>query len=136
MLEIARTRQTEVNEDSIAVRNENKGDRELTSFNTRSYVLVKYPHSNNGRGPPTKLLFWKVSMRVERRDGDRYTLRNIVTGKEVDYHVQLLNPFLYDERVTDPLEIAVQEHDEYLVDEILAHRFPARIDGRSPGLEC
>jgi hypothetical protein len=46
-------------------------------------------------------------MRVERRDGDRYTLRNLVTGKEGDYHVQLLKPFLYDERVTDPLEIAV-----------------------------
>jgi hypothetical protein len=46
-------------------------------------------------------------MRVERRDGYRYTLRNLVTGKEGDYHVQLLKPFLYDERVTDPLEIAV-----------------------------
>ena len=137
MLEIARTRQAEVNENSIAVRNENRGDRELTSYNARSYVLVKYPHSNYGRGPPTKLLpFWKGPMRVERRNGDRYTLRNLVTGKEGDYHVQLLKPFLYDERVTDPLEIAVQEHDEYLVDEILAHRFPARIDGRSPGLEC
>jgi hypothetical protein len=74
-------------------------------------------------------------MRVEQKDGDRCTLRNLVTGKEGDYHVQLLNSFQYDERVTDPLEIAVQEHDGYLVDEILAHHFPARIDGISPGLE-
>jgi hypothetical protein len=131
MLEIARTRQAEVNEDSIAVRNEKRGDKELTSYNERSNILVKYPHSNYGRGPPTKLLpFWKGPMRVKRRDGDCYTLRNLTTRKEGDYHIQLLKPFLYDERVTDPLEIAVQ------VDEIQAHRFPARINGRSPGLDC
>jgi hypothetical protein len=48
MLEIARTREAEVNKDCITVRNENREDRELTSYNARSYVLVKYPHSNYG----------------------------------------------------------------------------------------
>ena len=50
------------------------------------------------------------------------TLRNLVTGKESDYHIQLLKPFIFDERVTDPLEIAIQEDDGYIVDEILQHR--------------
>jgi hypothetical protein len=39
-----------------------------------------------------------------------------VTGKEADYHIQLLKPFLYDERVTVPLEVAIKGHDEYLVE--------------------
>jgi hypothetical protein len=45
-------------------------------------------------------------MKVEKMDGDRYSLRNLVTGKEADLHVQFLKPFLYDERVTVLLEVA------------------------------
>ena len=77
-------------------------------------------------------------MRVEGRDGDRYSLRNLVTGRKTDFHVQLLKPFLYDERVTVPLEVAIKEHDEYLVEhlEIMDHRYAVRINGRPRGLEC
>jgi hypothetical protein len=63
-------------------------------------------------------------------------LRNLVTGKEADFHVQLLKPFLYDERVTDPLEVAIREHDEYLVEQIMNHRYSEIINGRHRGLEC
>jgi hypothetical protein len=63
-------------------------------------------------------------MKVERRDGDRYSLRNLVTGKDADFHVQLLKPFLYDERV----------HDEYLVEQIMEHRYTERVNGRPRGL--
>jgi hypothetical protein len=62
-------------------------------------------------------------MKVERKDGDRYSLRNLVTGKEADFHLQLLKPFLYDERVTVPLEVTIREHDEYLVEYIMDHRY-------------
>jgi hypothetical protein len=106
MFKVARAQQAEINEANIANRIAERGDRELTS-----YVLVKYPHSTYGRGPPTKLLpFWQGSMKVEKRNGDRYSLRNLVTGKEADFHVQLLKPFLYDERVTE----AIREHDKYI----------------------
>jgi hypothetical protein len=73
-----------------------------------------------------------------REDGDRYSLRNLVTGKEADFHVQLLKPFLYDERVTDPLEIAIREHDEYLVEQIMDmnNRYAERVNGKPRGLEC
>jgi hypothetical protein len=61
--------------------------------------------------------------------------------KEGEYNVQLLKPFLYDERFMGLLEIAVQEHDKYLVDENLARdedlaHFSTRTDSRFPGLEC
>jgi hypothetical protein len=137
MLEVARIYQEELNETNIAIRTENRGDRALANHSIGDYVLVKYPSSSYGRGPPTKLLpFWKGPMRVERKEGDRYTLRDLVTGKENDYHVQLLKPFFYDERVTSPIEVAIQEHDQYLVDKISAHRQGERINGRPGGLEC
>jgi hypothetical protein len=75
-------------------------------------------------------------MRVEGRDRDRYSLRNFVTGRKTDFHVQLLKPFLYDERVTVPLEVAIKEHDEYLVEQIMDHRYAVRVNGRPRGLEC
>jgi hypothetical protein len=73
---------------------------------------------------------------VEGRDGDRYRLHNLVTGKEADLHVQLLKPFLYDERLTVPVEVAIKEHDEYLVEQIMDHRYSERVNGRPRGLEC
>ena len=137
MFEVARSHQEEINEANIAKRVELRGARDLASYATGAYVLVKYPHSNYGRGPPTKFMpFWRGPMRVERSEGDRYRLRNLVTGKEADFHIQLLKPFLYDERVTEPLAVAIQEHGEYLVDEILNHRYAARVNGKPRGLEC
>jgi hypothetical protein len=137
VFEVARTQQAEVNEANIANRVTARGGQELTAYVPGTYVLVKYPHSTYGRGPPTKLLpFWRGPMKVEGRDGDRYRLRNLVTGKEADYHVQLLKPFLYDERVTVPLEVAIKEHDEYLVEQIMDHRYAERVNGRPRGLEC
>jgi hypothetical protein len=101
MFEITCAQQAEVNEANIANCIAERGDKELTSYAPGFYVLVKYPHFTYGRGPPTKLLpFWPGPKKVEKKDGDRYSLRNLVTGKEADFHVQLLKPFLYDERVT------------------------------------
>jgi hypothetical protein len=75
-------------------------------------------------------------MRVEERNGDRYSLRNLVTGRKTDFHEQLLKPFLYDERVTVPVEVAIKEHDEYLVEQIMNHRYAERVNGRPRSLEC
>jgi hypothetical protein len=88
MFEVARAQQAEINEANIPNRIAERGDRELTSYALGTYILVKYPHSTYGRGPPTKLLpFWRGPMKVEKKDGDRYSLRNLVTGKEADFHV-------------------------------------------------
>jgi hypothetical protein len=97
MFEVARAQQVEVNEANIANRIAERGDRELTSYALGAYVLVKYPHSTYGRGPPTKLLpFWRGPMKVERRDEDRYSLRNLVKkGKEGIEVVIFCFSFLY-----------------------------------------
>ena len=46
-----------------------------------------------------------------------------MTGKSNNYHVQLLKSFLYDERFVDPVHGAISEHDEYLIDKVLEHKF-------------
>jgi hypothetical protein len=123
LLDSARKHQDEINDDNIRVRNKKGEGKERTSYPINSYVLAKYPHSSYGRGPPSRLLpFWRGPMLVEEVVDDKYSLRNLVTGKVQDFHVQLLKPFIYDERVTTPLEIAIQEDDGYIVDSILEHR--------------
>jgi hypothetical protein len=69
MFEVARTQQAEINKTNIANRITARGDRELTSYAPKTCVLVKYPHSTYGRGPPTKLLpFWRGPIKVEGRE--------------------------------------------------------------------
>jgi transposase InsO family protein len=124
LLKSARSSQETLNNRNLSERNEKREGEAVTSHPLGSYVLVKYPQSTYGRGPPTKLLpFWKGPMLVETVAGNKYSLRNIVTGKIVDYHLQLLKPFLFDERFVSPVEVAISEHDEYLVDAILDHKF-------------
>jgi hypothetical protein len=124
MVASARAHQEDLNFNNIKERNDRREGEDITCHAIGSYVLVKYPQSAFGRGPPTKLLpFWKGPMLVEIVDNDKYSLRNIVNGKLVDYHVQLLKPFFYDERFVKPVEVAIAEHDEYLIDEITEHKF-------------
>jgi hypothetical protein len=59
-----------------------------------------------------------------------------VTGRKTDFHVQLLKPFICDEGVRVPLEVPIKEHDEYLVEQIMNHRYTVRVNGRPRGLEC
>ena len=134
LIKSAQENQEALNDSNIKKRVDRREGSDITSHTIGSYVLVKYPQSAYGRGPPSKLLsFWKGPMRVEGREGDKYLLRNIVNGKSNEYHVQLLKPFLYDERFVDPIEVAIAEHDEYLIDKILEHKF---LGGDKNNLVC
>ena len=68
-----------------------------------SNVLVHY---RTGL-PPTRLhTNWKGLMRVIKGLNFRYTLLDLITGKEKDYHVSDMNPFVFDSALVDPLDIA------------------------------
>ena len=68
-----------------------------------SYVLVHY---RTGL-PPTRLhTNWKGPMRVIKGLNFRYTLLDLITGKEKDYHVSDMKPFVFDSAIVDPLDIA------------------------------
>ena len=45
-------------------------------------------------------------MRVIKGLNSRYTLLDLITGKEKDYHVSDMKPFVFDSAIVDPLDIA------------------------------
>ena len=84
-----------------------------------SYVLVHY---RTGL-PPTRLhTFWRGPMRVIKGFDSRYTLLDLITGKEKDYHVSDMKPFIFDSALVDPLDIARRDHMEFFVEKNLDHR--------------
>ncbi len=91
---------------------------ERTEFPINSYVLAKYRVR-----PPTKShSTWRGPMRVIKFKGSTYTVQDLVTNKEEDYHVTQLKAFKYDVMEVDPVEIARKEQDEFVVEKVLEHR--------------
>ena len=84
-----------------------------------SYVLVHY---RTGL-PPTHLhTNWKGPMRVIKGLNSRYTLLDLVTGIENDYHVSDMKPFVFDSVIVDPLDIARRYQMEFFIEKISDHR--------------
>ena len=77
-----------------------------------SYVLVHY---RTGL-PPTRLRTnWKGPMRVIKGLNSRYTFLDLITGKEKDYHVSDMKPFVFDSALVDPLDIARRDQMEFFI---------------------
>ena len=51
-------------------------------------------------------------MRVIKGLNSRYTLLDLITGKEKDYHVSDMKPFVFDSALVDPLDIARRDQME------------------------
>ena len=47
---------------------------------------------------------------------------DLITGKEMDFHVSDMKPFVFDSDVVDPMDVARRDYMEYFVDKILQHR--------------
>lgn len=95
-----------------------------TTFDVGSFVVVQYHDKGLGKRPPTKLhTVWKGPMKVETVDGNRYTLRNLVTGKLEDFHLSQLKQFLVDN--PDPVSlhsIAARDEQQFIVESITQHK--------------
>jgi hypothetical protein len=89
-----------------------------TEFLIGSYVLLDYPDS-----PPTRLHARKRGpFEVVKFHKNSYTLRDLVTQKELTVHITRLTPFEYDPLYTDPVQIAAKEQEEFFIEAIVAHR--------------
>lgn len=94
-----------------------------TEFPINSYVLVAYPHTRMGQRPPVKTMtHYRGPMRVVHFTDSKYTVQDLVTLKEEKVHVSLLKKFEYDPDLVDPAEVARHDTQEFLVEQILAHR--------------
>ena len=52
-------------------------------------------------------------MRVIKGLNSRYTLLDIITGKEKDYHLSDMRPFVFDSALVDPVDIARRDQMEF-----------------------
>ena len=67
-------------------------------------------------------------MRVVNVIGDKYTLQDIVTKRNKDYHIKKLREFNYDPSTIDPLQVACKDGvNFYAIDHI------SKIKGRAKG---
>ena len=102
---------------------EKRSSKEYTEFEPNSFVLVAYPITRMGQRAPNKTMTpYKGPMRVIKSDVSKYIVQNIVTMEHETVHVSLMKKFHYDPRFTDPFEVAMRDSQEFLVEEILAHR--------------
>ena len=92
-----------------------------TEFAINSYVLVQYENSEHR--PPTKLdTRWRGPLQVVSREGDIYTLLNLVNNKLEDFHIKNIKQFYYDPIHTDPRIVANKDYKFFDVEAILKHR--------------
>ncbi len=92
-----------------------------TSYEIGTYVLVAYPDSgiNSGR-PPNKLMpIRKGPMKIIEREGDAYTILDLVTRRPETVHISRIFPFIYDSTRVDPENIALRDREEFEVERIL-----------------
>ena len=61
-------------------------------------------------------------MRVIKGLNSRYTLLDLISGKEKDYHVSDMKPFVFDSALVDPLDIARRNQMKFFIEKISDHR--------------
>ena len=61
-------------------------------------------------------------MRVIKGLNSRYTLLDLITGKEKDCHVSDMKPFVFNSALVDPLDIARRDQMELSIEKISDHR--------------
>ena len=61
-------------------------------------------------------------MRVIKGLNSRYTLLDLITGIEKNYHVSDMKPFVFDSALVDPLDIVRRDQMEFFIEKISDHR--------------
>ena len=92
----------------------------ITTYPLNSYVLVDY---ENNKAPSKLHPNHKGPLRVINisDNGHKYTLQDLVTGENRDYHITRLRAFEYDPKYTDPRLIANKDSQQFDVGQILEH---------------
>ena len=75
-----------------------------------SFVLVHYRTG----APPSRLhTYWRGLMIVVNGENSRYTLFDLITNKEKDYHVSDMKPFILNADLVDPVDVARRDYMEF-----------------------
>ena len=89
------------------------------AYQPNFYVLLHYRTGS----PPTRLhTNWKGPMRVIKGLNSRYSLLDLITGKEKDYHVSDMKPFVFDSALVDPPDITRRDQMEFFIERTADHQ--------------
>jgi transposase InsO family protein len=114
LLEIAHAHQDEIDVTNTAKRTA----EELTHFPVGSYVLAKWPQDR----PPNKAAApLEGPLRVVEVSGSVYKLQNLVTEEIKAYHIANLRLFEFDPQTTDPVQFALDEAQQKVVESVVEH---------------
>ena len=94
-------------------------------FEDGSYVLVQHRDNSLRSGPKSKLLPYKAGpyQVLHKLDRGMYTLRDLITQKAKDYHVSKLSEFRYDERTSQPINVAATDSfDQFIIERVVEMR--------------
>jgi len=93
-------------------------DPAFTEYPINSYVLLDPPE---GRRPKLQTRK-KGPYQVINSIGPKYVLQDLLSGKNFETHISNLHPFNFDATRTDPVEVSMNDNQEFLIEDILGHR--------------
>jgi len=91
---------------------------EITEYPINSYVLYTPPTGRDNKLIPRH----KGPYQVIGRNMSIYIIEDLLRGKQIKTHIHNLRPFTFDPVYTNPVDIAQQNEQEFLVERILDHR--------------
>ena len=95
-----------------------KQNPDITHFEVGSYVLV-----TQRTQPETRIhTLWRGPLRVLSNKKGEYTLLNLITLKDVKYHMSRLKTFLFNPLHTDQTDVARRDYLEFFIEEIIDMR--------------
>ena len=121
VIAVAQETQAILNAEHIA-KKRRKNAKQPTSYSVNEFVLLA--HRRGGvagkRQKPDKLsLEYKGPYRVTNVQGTRYSLQDLLTGKQLPtQHISSLAPFVYDRAIVDPEEVARKAAREFTIEKI------------------
>ena len=96
----------------------------MTAYDVGEYVLVEYQPSALVKGRPPNKFFPNLRgpLRVKSKQGDRYTLYNLISGDDEETHIKRIHPYHRDPRQLSPHEVAMRDVlSLFEVEDILSH---------------
>ena len=89
----------------------------VTEFAVSSYVLVRQRTT-----PATRLhTLWRGPMQVISHSQGEYTLLDLTTNKEKQYHSSQMKQFIFDPDETNPQDVSRRDYLEFFIEEIITH---------------
>ena len=94
-----------------------------TVFPDDSFVLVKPETGPADKLDPRWLGPYQITSRLERPEGDIYTVVHLATNKLFDFRVDRLKPFDFDPHLANPFDAAMMDFQGDVVESVLGHKF-------------